>query len=175
MTTERLEELAVKVLKLSKWDGVFPINPQKLTENIQIRKTLAGDESPSILKVKMQGEALGRLSGSAELIEDEDNSYFLCKFNKYEPDYRSRFTQAHELGHVVLGHVDRNCTLLRDEDFNQFSPQEIQANSFAAALIMPSSEVEKMLDKTSNVSQLATHFGVSPTALKYRLKNLNLA
>lgn len=175
MLSERVEAMAQQILKLSNWDGSFPVDPKSLSQNFRIKKTLSGDSEPSIIDIKMIGDNLGRLSGSAELSELDGKPLFICKYNNTEVDYRSRFTQAHELGHIVLGHVDRNRKLLRDESFNYYDPLEFEANGFAAAFLMPEFSVRKKLESTSDAQYLATFFGVSPTALKYRLKNLNLA
>lgn len=97
---------------------------------------------------------------------------------------RRRFTMAHEIGHHILHsgylalnvHVD-TTVLKRDElsaegvDF-----QEIGANAFAAELLMPRSQVLRYsgldLADDDSVAEVAQKFGVSVTALTYRLTNL---
>jgi Zn-dependent peptidase ImmA (M78 family) len=51
--------------------------------------------------------------------------------------------------------------------------EEIYANGFAAALLMPESELTPWVGKSS-VPQLAVRFGVSAEAMKWRLVNLGL-
>ena len=47
---------------------------------------------------------------------------------------RLRSTLAHELGHLRLGSVDRH---LSDRDWNERTPEEIQADAFARHLLVP--------------------------------------
>lgn len=51
---------------------------------------------------------------------------------------RIRFTVAHELGHIVLGHVAPGCvTVANREPAPTDSPEETAANQFAARLLAP--------------------------------------
>lgn len=98
---------------------------------------------------------------------------------------RKRFTAAHELGHF-LKHRDllkkrRHLDRLYDEYANRNADQplehqhEIQANQFAASLLMPRKTIENELDKGVNtIRELASIFDVSRMAMEYRLKALNL-
>jgi Zn-dependent peptidase ImmA (M78 family) len=102
---------------------------------------------------------------------------------------RQRFTLAHELGHLrlhpgkdlFLDHVRLN---LRDNVASLGTDrEEREANAFAAALLMPSTEVttevRRVLDRggtTDNrlVANLAQLFDVSEQAMEFRLVNLGL-
>ena len=53
------------------------------------------------------------------------------------PTARRRFTAAHELGHIMLGHLGECGLLCREEEGNN-SPLEQSANAFAARLLAPS-------------------------------------
>ena len=103
---------------------------------------------------------------------------------------RQRFTIAHELGHLLL-HDDPLITdysvLVGKRDATSSlgtDLQEIQANRFAAAILMPQKlivvELQKELgreDVTSRdelIARLARTFGVSAEAMGYRLVNLNI-
>lgn len=94
-----------------------------------------------------------------------------------ESPNRKAFTVAHELGHFFL-HKDKANDLfyrmqilnLTDED----REDEQEANWFAASLLMPEKLVKHYFSITNDVDKLATIFGVSPTAVYYRLKNLGL-
>lgn len=97
---------------------------------------------------------------------------------------RRRFTIAHELGHLVMGHL-RGGQVVIDEALNERAPQEREANAFAAGLLMPRSGVRgavgrfrKRLGENDPVGWtvwLADSFGVSEEAAAYRLVNLGLA
>lgn len=104
---------------------------------------------------------------------------------------RRRFTIAHEIGHWELHkgedvHVDRAQAFqvnFRDSNSSvALYPEEIEANFFAAELLMPaeflSRDFEGFIDLSaeddSALRQLAEKYQVSVQALTYRLINLGL-
>lgn len=110
--------------------------------------------------------------------------------------HRRRFTCAHELGHVFdhretktqtpAGFLDDLNTLIPDENeaaVTKFrdersrsgtSTEEIYANQFAAAVLMPEHLVRTLHSIGQSVNQMARFFAVSQTAMRYRLANLDL-
>lgn len=96
---------------------------------------------------------------------------------------RRRFTIAHELGHFELHRHKSDVfvdAFLRSEHSAQGTdPDEIEANSFAAELLMPQrmlyDEVARSpidaLDEDA-VRWIAAKFGVSPLAMTIRLTKL---
>ena len=100
---------------------------------------------------------------------------------------RQRFTIAHELGHLELhrgrrlildvpvrvDYRDRTSSLATDRE-------EIEANRFAAALLMPEALVLAAARETGSrdmeqhIAVLAKRFQVSVEAMSYRLINLGL-
>ncbi len=101
---------------------------------------------------------------------------------------RQRFSIAHELGHYLLHRedgsvfVDRSPVFFRDRASSSgIRHQEVDANAFAAELLMPEEDLEAQLngrpidafDEVS-VRRLAAHFGVSAQALTIRLTRLDL-
>jgi Zn-dependent peptidase ImmA (M78 family) len=107
--------------------------------------------------------------------------------NQSDPPYRKRFTIAHELGHHFLHllsdgeFVDSKVDLFRDSE-TDVSPEsieqrrpEIQANQFAAALLMPADLVKREYSPTPNLEELARKFNVSEAAMGFRLTKLGLA
>ena len=99
---------------------------------------------------------------------------------------RQRFTIAHEIGHFFLHKgeqiiIDRSFRInFRDDESGKAeNPEEIEANYFAAELLMPLDFLLKDLkDKVIDVEddtlikELAERYRVSPQALSYRLANL---
>lgn len=92
---------------------------------------------------------------------------------------RTRFTLAHELGHVRCGHdggfiVDTFETLYGATHTNV----EVQANAFAAEFLAPRPGVLRLLDGTrpslEHVVAIAACFGISMTAAVYRCVTLDL-
>jgi len=101
--------------------------------------------------------------------------------NRAKPSLRQRFTLAHEYGHLLL-HRDRAEIWERDL-FRANTPEERQANAFAAAFLMPKPLIERMYDEYgfSRKRKALPMYGwlvmtrrlqVSPHALAWRLYNL---
>jgi Zn-dependent peptidase ImmA (M78 family) len=101
---------------------------------------------------------------------------------------RQRFTIAHELGHLELHrqmitvnvHVDKSFpALMRDSKAATGTELiEIQANQFAAELLMPRTLVEQSLagrqfdiEDDKPLEELARKFRVSKQAVEYRIRN----
>lgn len=106
---------------------------------------------------------------------------------------RQRFTIGHELAHYFLGHegeqehFDWQFTVLRrDEKSSEATDtREIEANFFAANLLMPKEFLRKDVDQLArfngeadlvdrDIKSLARRYGVSPLAMTYRLVSLGL-
>lgn len=99
---------------------------------------------------------------------------------------RQRFTIAHEIGHLVLHdgeevHVDREFRVrLRSQASSEaVDVDEIEANAFAAGLLMPESLLRKDVrnfdvdfEDASQVDALAKRYNVSGQAMTFRLLNL---
>lgn len=115
--------------------------------------------------------------------------------NAEHPDVRQRFTIAHELGHLLLHrymtpHADGRLQVrFRDEESSKGSVrEEIEANQFAAELLMPEEFVRSLTPKVSfdfadqaadreavtKLTRLAKRFGVSVQALSFRVANLSM-
>jgi Zn-dependent peptidase ImmA (M78 family) len=76
---------------------------------------------------------------------------------------RQRWTLAHEIGHICLGHTCDNMS------------EERQANSFASELLLPELvvlELQKRLGRTLMVSEAAELFGVSRSATQSKLNTV---
>lgn len=99
--------------------------------------------------------------------------------NSQEIDYRRRFTLAHELGHFVLHKDIKEDILYRSDNFidsdgldQESKDREVEANCFAAALLMPRKTVELLVSLKFKTSEMAKLFDVSTSAMQYRLINL---
>ncbi|MFK5915547.1 MAG: ImmA/IrrE family metallo-endopeptidase [Woeseiaceae bacterium] len=132
-----------------------------------------------------------------EDLEDEMSGFLVVKnkipsiaINKRHHINRRRFTLAHEIGHFCL-HVDENedesvfmdkKVFHRNKDASKgVIRMEIEANKFAADLLMPRFLIEKAvsekyedidLEDENEIESMASDFGVSTTALAYRLGSL---
>jgi Zn-dependent peptidase ImmA (M78 family) len=118
-----------------------------------------------------------------------DGDRIVIGVNSSHVNTRQRFTIAHEIGHLVLHKgamfVDKTVRLNRDSKSSMaIDPKEIEANGFAAELLMPAEvvteEARKRLTKKTRVSELqlvstlATAFDVSTHAMEIRLTNLGI-
>lgn len=152
-----------------------------------------------ITKPPVPVEELAKALGAEVLpsdLEDKDLSGMFFRrgprtvilFNKGHHPNRQRFTVAHEIGHMLL-HKDAtvfvDAVLRRDKHSSAgIDQKEIQANQFAAALLMPRrwilAEVQrrrpqKVLGSDEElIARLASVFDVSQEALQYRLANLGV-
>lgn len=99
---------------------------------------------------------------------------------------RQRFTIAHEIAHFLLHegvevHVDQDFRInLRDQRSSEaVSREEIQANRFAAELLMPTEFIERDTSRYQAIDEdakerLANRYRVSKHAMGLRLANLGL-
>jgi Zn-dependent peptidase ImmA (M78 family) len=148
------------------------------------------------LKIEVFYEPLGSDTSSV-LIRNPDGSRYIG-VNSFHSRTRQRFSLAHELGHALLHFDDEPSgereavvdlpleVMFRDGVASTGSDQlEIDANAFAAALLMPSVMVkagfqEAVVETPRSapiaevIDRLAERFDVSPEAMRYRLVNLNL-
>jgi Zn-dependent peptidase ImmA (M78 family) len=101
---------------------------------------------------------------------------------------RQRFTIAHEIAHLELHrdmitsevHVDKGFPVLMRDPITATGTEriEIDANRFAAELLMPGTLIEEALagkpfdiDDEGPIEELAKKFRVSKQALEYRIRN----
>lgn len=149
-------------------------------------------EGPPV-PVNVIAERLGLVVKTQEL--DSDISGFLARdgrrpvigVNGSQAPVRQRFTIAHEVGHYLLHrgdelHVDRGFRLqLRSSASSQgVDSEEIEANAFAAELLMPRGFIERDLqgvsvidiDDEDFVRAFARRYQVSTQAFLLRLTNL---
>ncbi|MEV5408859.1 ImmA/IrrE family metallo-endopeptidase [Thermopolyspora sp. NPDC052614] len=92
---------------------------------------------------------------------------------------RQRFTLAHELGHVLAG--DDQGLLMDADIYDQRHRQhasETRANAFATAFLLPRELLEAETSETTwtdeSFARLVFRWWVSPSALAWRLHNLDL-
>lgn len=125
----------------------------------------------------------GEVSGMLYRFDD----HAVIGVNSTHAPTRQRFTVAHEIGHLEM-HKGQPLFIDRFARVNwrngESNNEEIEANQFAAELLMPrefvAREVERMLEKRRAIdartlaAQLAKTFEVSPQAMEYRLANLGV-
>ncbi len=98
---------------------------------------------------------------------------------------REIFSVAHEIGHQRLHLNEQGRTLIKDDDFSDRDELEVEANYFAACLLMPMEKVEKFVrlelkdkDITAwdglDIARIQTAFNVSYVMALVRLRALNI-
>lgn len=150
-------EAASAVLKEYWVGGVFPVDPVAIARDLGVEVYSAdlGSEVLAVMLIEKQ---------TAQILVHEDL-----------PAVRYRYWAAHALGHYVrhreavddIGFVDSRSPT------NEADPEEIFADYFAAALLMPGEELNPSAWTTSRTSRespdvaAAARFGVPLDALNY--------
>lgn len=118
----------------------------------------------------------------------KEKDVYRIYINDSHASTRLRFTLAHELGHyfcdrdylnsneiIDLSKSERDKTLFRKDIFDE-SPEmremDINANRFAAELLMPEDEFMDQWIRETPIQKIAEFFKVSETAVMIRASNL---
>jgi Zn-dependent peptidase ImmA (M78 family) len=165
----KAEDIEAEAEKVLREHGQFrvPIDPIRIANALGVRVFNAAFDDESISGI------LARRGPNITML-----------INANDSGYRKRFTIAHELGHKILKHfeeerehTDRASDLYRgltQAEQGNSPPEEVQANRFAAALLMPAALVREEFQKTQDVDALAARFQVSADAMGNRLDTLKL-
>jgi Zn-dependent peptidase ImmA (M78 family) len=150
---------------------------------VEVRRIAEGEGLP-IVEMKMTADVSGALIKNKEMSGIALNA-------AHHPN-RQRFTIAHELAHHALGHkgedhIDWHFTVIRRDGTSSDATdaQEIEANFFAASLLMPKSTLREDVQKAMRFNgeaefddaflvSLANKYQVSESAMRYRLINIGL-
>ena len=174
------DEIENKLNKLKSAD--FPVNISTIIKSLELELLLIDDKE--------------YFSGSIE--KDESNKYII-KVNANHPIERQRFTIAHEIGHYLLhkDEIDEKADHTAVQDFSDTyvlrgvgrnsnnslgATKELEANEFAARLLMPKDSVIDQLKKLAEFNKgftlddyakvLCNSFIVSKEAMKIRINNI---
>ncbi|MGE0539174.1 MAG: ImmA/IrrE family metallo-endopeptidase [Dehalococcoidia bacterium] len=127
----------------------------------------------------------GSLSGMAYRRPDAVN---VIGVNSLQPLTRKRFTIAHEIGHLLLHsdddmHVDEYVPIGFRNDVSSMAinEREVEANQFAAELLMPADTISREFQSIPEdvqiediIDRLSQRYGVSSEAMTIRLSRLKL-
>jgi Zn-dependent peptidase ImmA (M78 family) len=144
----------------------IPVEDLIRAQNIELRFPDLGSDVSGVLVRKAEGMVIG--------------------VNRRHAKTRQRFTAAHELGHALLHrgtevHHDAvfRVNLRSDLSSQGVDAEEVEANHFAASLLMPRSFLEDDPDAflceaedAASVALLAGRYGVSAHAMALRLTAL---
>lgn len=99
-----------------------------------------------------------------------DNHVYIF-FDSTLPVGRQRFTVAHEIGHLILGHVGHGmATVENREPTGTERAEERQANQFAARLLAPACVLHEIGATTPEIIQKLC--GVSRQAAEFRAERM---
>lgn len=158
---------------------------ERLIEGLLDRSAVAGPRVDVRFLMESQGIViragdLGEVSGLIARRGDE----CVVGVNRKHVGPRQRFTLAHEFGHFHLhsgkqSHSDLDFMIKYRDDLSReaIDVDEIEANFFAACLLMPKRflqqhDAHKCLDNDGKVAELAALFDVSRHAMSLRLVNV---
>lgn len=107
-----------------------------------------------------------------ELLDEREERYDEIHYNEKHNWHRKRFTIAHEIGHLLF---NTSC----DKSFLSFgftkNPVEVEANQFAAELLIPLASLKKDLKTPGvRVPELAWKYIVSQEAMGWKIASCNL-
>ena len=165
--------------------------PEKYAKDLRDRSgvksiPIAVDKIAKFLGIEIRYSPLDdELSG---MIFVKDNTTFIVVNALHHPN-RQRFSIAHEIGHAVMHrhmldgkvHVDKGIKVLMRSAVSSTGTvnEEIQANKFAAELLMPQQSILDILtdkiidiDDDEPVDDLARKFKVSRRAMEHRIGNV---
>lgn len=129
-------------------------------------------------------------SGSESAFLIRDSNRVIIGVNSRQSRRRQRFSIGHEIGHWRMHDgrpliVDHSIRINKRDDVSSAATdsEEIEANAFAAALLMPRAWVQSLADqyleygvndREDLVQRLAGVFDVSTEAMRFRLINLGI-
>jgi Zn-dependent peptidase ImmA (M78 family) len=173
MDLENVRAEAEKIARAYNPDGLSPFPFEKIT---------AANVDVAIAVSKNLPE---NVSGVIAYLSSESKYAILVNENKHVN--RRHFTIAHELGHYFLhkeeiqkelfvdgDNVLEGGAMLFRKDDQPATQFEIEANNFAASLIMPEGLVKRAWGKLKDVDDCARVFSVSVEAMSIRLSRLGL-
>lgn len=149
-----------------------PINVHRIAKNLGIEVV----ERPALV---VQGK-----KASGLLLRTRGRT--ICVLNADDHPNRKRFTVAHEIGHYLLHpfretYIDWTFYPRNDKSSEGTDRQEIEANGFAAELLMPEELIRvevpsplNVIEDDDKIRNLGRRFRVSPQAMTHRLTNLEL-
>lgn len=147
----------------------FPIKLTPVCELLDIR--LCSYETSIDILQKMQILHVAKQT-EAFIYHSDDTGSRIIFYDNNIPAPCQRVVIAHELGHIVLGHVVRgNCTLWNHEPEKSDTLDEQSANAFAARLLAPACVLHfariTTTEKIEQICQISNQFA------QYRAERLS--
>lgn len=156
-----LKKMEIKIFPFSIYDLINQFNEVKLFSFSKITPIIR-----DISNKKITTNTFPDFIGSDEAITyQKENSNYITIYNddiSQKTPQRIRFTLAHELGHVILGHFKNdNCYLGRNSiSDDEHSEMESEADFFATELLAP----KTIISPDWSINDISLNFDISKTA-----------
>ena len=153
--------------------STFPVNPWEIIGHFPNWKLRTGLE----MKNGTNGEDVLKGADGKTLTERDSRIYYIVYDERESNAQRVRWTLAHEIGHIVLGHLDdfeATSLLRRGLTDKQYGTLEAETNWFAESLLAPKI-ILKHFNCQSNPSILRTMCDISQQATDTLLGHLAIA
>lgn len=171
-----------------------PVAESRLNELAELAEIVADTHCPNakvvperIAEAKGITYSFGRYDRAFDgMLEHEDGAFHIfCNLDRVQQPNsgRARFTMCHELGHFFIDEhrhaLERGLTPGHGSicDFHSKNPVEIEADHFAAALLMPASRftrsAKSYIPGMGAIFELADQFGTSTTSTALRYTKLD--
>jgi len=135
--------------------------------SLNIENVVKSFKDITVRKEQMQSNVSGYFKN--------ENGKWIIGINQTHHPNRQKFTMAHELGHFIL-HKAKDVNIVDTTFFRNDETDSVEylANEFASKLLMPEDKVKDLIDNQGikNIGELAEQFGVSASAMKYRVLSL---
>lgn len=98
---------------------------------------------------------------------------YIILINRNRMPVRQRFTIAHEIGHIVLNHLNIKPAFQKTDKIH-YSGLERDADIFASELLMPTDFIIRKIEEgMTDTKSLSNHFNVSKRAIEIKLEEIN--
>lgn len=154
--------LANEVLVASSTLVTFPVNTKDILKEWSDIRVL------SFKCAQEYGVDIEAFGSEAAVIQCKNGRYMIF-YNQDDYAPRVKFSILHEFGHYRFGHELKKYT---DED--KYGRLEIEANCFAAQILMPEQVINELKNRGAVITRdfLKKNFGVSEAAAQKRLETM---
>ena len=146
--------------------SALPVRPSEICKHYKwvLADYIAGERSIKLLGL---AELKGRTDGFCAVTEN----HVYIFFDSSLPVGRQRFTVAHEIGHLILGHVGNGmATVENREPTGAEREEEREANQFAARLLAPACVLHEI--GASTPEEIQELCGISRQAAQFRAERM---
>lgn len=93
--------------------------------------------------------------------------FIVINLTRIKNEQDKEFAVSHELGHAIF-HSSDVAFFLHDHTFYQRGRFEIEANKFAAELLIDEKDIDKYSLENICINQIASYFGVPKELVEYK-------